>query len=407
MTAATANPQADDGSGAGPGHGGFRRGSPLTGSKAPFAIPIVRQTHPPLQWGPSRQHSSEDSGNDDHHNHNSQTESNHSSDSNGSSGAAVVRPRTTATTTSNPQQYSPGGSSGAARLVKSAGSGDTNPNQATSRSNRRNRSNGNDGADDHAKAGGETLWERAEHYFSFSPAQAALLFGCHVDSLTNVWDESEVGACTAAEPATTNGSPPARDGLDHEAADATASKEPSFLPNGISRFFFCGGIAPCSNHSSRQQQLRHPERVLVLSRTHEDIEVTPGHNVQVRLPPTDPILSSSSRGGDPAKSSARALTAAAVTQPQLPQNLRLQSSASGAGAAIEIIKENAGTSTNAAALLAYHTAPAAVVTHTPGPTGVTRAPILSFEVKPEEAAELERSISELTMRSSYASTNGA
>jgi hypothetical protein len=96
----------------------------------------------------------------------------------------------------------------------------------------------------------------------------------------------------------------------------------------------------------------------VTSRTHEEIEVSPGHHVQVRLPPTHAITNVG--GGEQAEQATTKRNESANSSPE------------------DIKKDNQKKA----------------------------APVCELTVKPDEAAELERSISELTMRSSYAQTEG-
>ena len=167
---------------------------------------------------------------------------------------------------------------------------------------------------------------------------------------------------------------------------------------------------------------------IVISRTHEDIEVSPGHHVQVRLPPTNPIMKSSSSSAiaNPAASPTRTIASSVVPdnqipltpanntiQPQndLPSSPQFQRS--------HIVKNNSSDSCKAVPLkpndaatnpvqetLPNHEIGVTAATTTMGVTTGT-VPVVSFEVRPEEALELERSISELTMRSSYAATDSA
>ena len=108
----------------------------------------------------------------------------------------------------------------------------------------------------------------------------------------------------------------------------------------------------------------HDDNLLPQHRSHEDIEVLPNHKVQVRLPPRDHPQPSP------------------TPPPTLPPTLPPPPVARPAEA--DMLAQPVPSSTSS-------------------PSNLTRrAPLDTLEVKQQDAAELARSISELTMRSSYA-----
>jgi hypothetical protein len=333
---------------------------------SPSTIPIARKSLQQQQqlWGPT--HSSGDS----------------SGTNDASSGAAVHRHAH-----SSQQPHSPSSSRDTIKASSGSGSGNTNPNQGP-----QPRETYRDTA-----TGGETLWERAEHFFFVSPAQAALL--CNVDNLASVVDE----ACTT--------SPLQPRDLQSDIATAAEHEE---IPLGIARL--CGPESPFTQHipwfqqkgdvdqddgvlrksSSDEAQTaaarrwqRHEHNNRVMSRTHEDIEVSPGHHVQVRLPPTNPVIESPSHEvlyTNPKKQPAQQRrTSNSLDSKKAPTSLETTHNNNNNNNDIISIQKLAAIAKAAAGAM----------------------PVESLTVKPEEAAELERSISELTMRSSYAATDGA
>ena len=166
-------------------------------------------------------------------------------------------------------------------------------------------------------------------------------------------------------------------GLQHTAASWFAA-----ATNGIKihNFNEDDGIEQGANTVLERRLQRHDKRT-VTSRMHEEIEVSPSHHIQVRLPPTNPVITSGAEHD------------LLFQQPQ---------------------EQNAPTPVMAEVSSPAKTSPAASARATKDGHSVEVIgsakfviPVEMLEVKSDEAAELERSISELTMRSSYAASDGA
>jgi hypothetical protein len=228
----------------------------------------------------------------------------------------------------------------------------------------------------------ELLWESAEPYFSYTTEQGRK-WCREVEQLSCVWEDSLL--CSKPRDL----SPDFDDAIaivgtqdDDDEDEASPRRWGHFCGSGESIAPWISTAVTSSKRSQPKQSkpveshhtpvkfssIPTPTPPIVLSRIHEDIEVIPGHHVQVRLPPIHPILQTS-----PVivEETIRAVTPSGDSCKAVPQQPMIDA----------IVDLSTMTSTS--------------------------PPIRCFEVKPEEAMELERSISELTMRSSYAATDMA
>lgn len=291
----------------------------------------------------------------------------------------------------------------------------------------------------------EMLWESAEPFIAYSSAQGAK-WCIGMNQLSSVLEET----CTGR-------SPKQHDYDDTFAIVGTQDEEDEVVhgndkngastssPFNIDISNLCGTEISVPNFTTEtpcgQQQPRHDKEIplldtandinknnlknrsaarrIVISRTHEDIEVSPGHHVQVRLPPTNPIMKSSSilttaeavqsptRSSHATPANIEALQNNTNTSSDLPSSPVLQRS--------YIVKNNSSDSCKAVPLKPNEVVADPIHDNVPNSdldAAITQEdtgtmPVVSFEVRPEEALELERSISELTMRSSYAATDSA
>jgi hypothetical protein len=339
-----------------------------------------------------------------------------------------------------------------------------------------------------AKPVSEILWESAEPFFIYSSNQGAKW--CNMDHLSSIYEETIV--CTGLKSRNNNEIQTkdyddtlaivgTQDDDDDDDDDEVIDQQQQQQNQSIMDMSkLCGGgsentivqkfswmqlqkeapqngrVDVTNKQQQQQQQVKNKEnnknsRRIVVSRTHEDIEVSPGHHVQVRLPPTNPILKSSSS----AAAAAAAIVPMTAVQKvnksqssfdrtnnercyvpdeqqqqvqseQIPLSTSLLSPPSPSLPLQRscIARNNSNDSCKVASSnkiidhenskrmnepnnhnnMIVPTNDNDEITNCNN-TNIISAPVLSFEVKPEEALELERSISELTMRSSYAATD--
>lgn len=154
---------------------------------------------------------------------------------------------------------------------------------------------------------------------------------------------------------------------------------------------------------------------VVTSRVHEDIEVSPGHLVRVRLPPTNPTLLISDEPNNdgttcPVQPVVRGSTTTTMKQSKsFLDALNPVSSSMDAHEIPAVTHSHTAHSTTDVAGQNNNNNPNKSTPSSTSPSTTNKKsalPIVSLTVRPEEAAALERSISELTMRSSYAATEG-
>ena len=276
----------------------------------------------------------------------------------------------------------------------------------------------------------EILWESAEPFIAYSSAQGAK-WCLGMNQLSMLLEETCTETCTGGISPRQQRQQQQQDfddsfaivgtqDEDDEVANGNVTtKNAMSSPFNVDATTLCGKDGappmqlPCGQSSNAQAAAgdvdttnrtnsAQQQRRIVISRTHEDIEVSPGHHVQVRLPPTNPILKSSSAATtSPPRSSTIKNSGHLPPSPGLQRIHVAVNSSNDSCKAVPLVPKDVVTDPIHKNIPKNDIG----VSTTEGVTGTL--PVVSFEVKPEEALELERSISELTMRSSYAATDSA